>query len=212
MPSGPRPPLPPPLARVALSGTILTKPYTSVFYLDLGGSSISSADLNTLATQIATLWNTDIASAVTADNVLTEVAIVYVPSVGNELTGVWNGSHVGTNSGTTVNDASACFVVNFHINAYYRGGHPRMYLPGIGTTSITNGSDISAGAQSTITTAWTSFMNALNAYTTGGITSVAMGTCSFQSANLWRTTPIFRAYKSISTRSLLGSQRRRIKP
>lgn len=211
MPSGPRPPLPPPLARVAISGTQTTLPWTNVFYLDLSGASIVSADLNTLAGDIASEWNSSIAANVSVDTDLTEVAIVYVPSVGNELTGIWTGTHVGTASGSTIDNAATCAVVNFHINAYYRGGHPRLYMAGLTTGQVSGTNVLTPTVQGNIATSWSAFLTAVNAMTTTNITAVQMGTCSFQTGNAWRVPPIFRPYKSVTVRSLIGTQRRRIR-
>lgn len=211
MPSGTRPPIPPGYARVAISGTVLTKPWVMVFYLQLTGSSIVAADLNSLASTIFAAWNTNCAGQVTSDVVCTAVKIVYVPSVGNELTGSTAGTHAGSGGGTTVNDVSACYVINWGINAYYRGGHPRSYIPGPVTADVANGSTVSGSRQGTLISAYTNFMTAINGATTTNISATSMGTLSFQTGNSWRSTPLFRKYQSVSVRTLLGSQRRRIK-
>jgi hypothetical protein len=211
VPSGHRPPIPPGYARVALLGTIFGHAWTQVFYLALTGSGIVAADLNTLATDLANSWNTNIAPVSTGDSILTGVEIVYIPSVGNEVVGSATVSHAGSNAGSSIADASACAVVNWNISAYYRGGHPRTYQPGILGSVITNGSIISSGQRSSIATGWANFRTAVNAYTTTNISGVSMGTMSFQTGNSWRTPPIFRAYTGCSVRTVLGSQRRRLK-
>lgn len=211
MPPGPRPPIPPGYARVALSGTLFTKPWVQVFYLQLTGTGITSADLNTLAGDIGTDWATNCAGQVTADVVATSCTIVYVPSVGNELVGSSTFSHAGSGGGTTVDSMAAAYVVNWHINAYYRGGHPRSYIPGVVIGDVSNGAVISGTRQSSVTSAYSNWLTAVNGRTTTNISAVAMGTMSFQTGNNWRTTPLFRPFKSVSVRSLLGSQRRRIR-
>jgi hypothetical protein len=181
-----------------------------VFYLDVAGSGVVSADLNTLAASIGTAWNTDLAPQVPSQVVLDEVAVVYVPSVGNEITGVSTTTHAGSNAGTILQDAAGSYVLNWLISAYYRGGHPRTYLPGVTSGNITNGSDVSASFASGLATAANSFRTAINALTTTNITGVEMGTVSFASGNAWRTTPQFRAYNGVTVGLKLGSQRRRI--
>lgn len=210
MPSGPRPPIPPTYARVAISGTTQTKPFTWVFYLSLTGSSITTTDLNTLAGDLLTAWNGNIAGQVTTDTVVTSCVVVYVPSVGNELVGSATASYSGSHASATVADASACFVVNWHINAYYRGGHPRTYHPGVAAADVSNGSTIASSRLTTLVTAFTNYLSAVNALTTTNITAVVMGCMSFQTGNNWRTTPLFRPFKSVTARSFIGSQRRRI--
>jgi hypothetical protein len=182
-----------------------------VFYLQLTGTGITSTDLNTLAGNIGTAWATNCAGQVNGDVIATSCTVVYVPSVGNELVGSSSFSHAGSGGGTTIDSMAASYVVNWHINAYYRGGHPRSYIPGVLIGNCTNGALITGTAQSTVTSAYSNFLTAVNGLTTTNISAVVMGTMSFQAAKLWRTTPLFRPYKSVSVRSLLGSQRRRIR-
>lgn len=211
MPTGHRPPIPPGYARVAIKGTVQTKPWVMIFYLQLTGTGITSADLNTLAGTIGSSWNTNIATQVTNDVVQTEVDIVYVPSVGNEITGTNTTAHTGSAASTIIDNVASCFVINWHINAYYRGGHPRTYMPGPRIADVSAGSVVGATALTNLASAWNNVLTAINAATTTNITAVVMGTISFQTANAWRTTPLFRAYKSVSVRNLLGTQRRRIR-
>lgn len=184
--------------------------WTQVFYLQLTGSTITVNDLQSIANEINSLWATNIAPRVTPDVINTHVSIVYIPSVGNEVTYEGTYTTVGTAAGTTVSDASAAYVINWAISAYYRGGHPRSYLPGVETSAVTNGSAISPTAASGLAGAWNTFRNGLNAFTTTNVTAIVMGTLSFQTGNAWRTTPLFRPFTSVSVRSVLGSQRRRI--
>jgi hypothetical protein len=142
MPSGHRPPIPPGYARVALQGKIFSHQWINTFYVQLTGTGITATDLNTLATDIATAWNTSIAPNVSVDCVLTGVNIVFIPSVGNELIGSATVSHAGSNGHPTLPDAGASWVVNWHISAYYRGGHPRWYVAGVSDVYVTNGSDM----------------------------------------------------------------------
>lgn len=210
MPSGHRPPIPPGAARVALSGTYQGHRWANVFYLELTGTGITAADLNTLATDIATQWNTNFGNLCLPSTILTEVKIVYVPSVGNEVVGVATVSHAGTNTGTDVENAASCSVINWNISAYYRGGHPRWYLPGISQAHVSNGSDIDSTFASNIASGANSFRTGVNGFTTTNISGVSFGTLSFASGNVWRGTPLFRPFTGATTRLKLGSQRRRI--
>lgn len=210
MPSGHRPPIPPTYARVAFSGTTQTHKFANVFYLGLTGGGIVSSDLNTLATSLATQWNTNIAPALCNTVTLTNTDIVYIPSVGNELVGASSASHNGQVVNAPVDDVSASFVVNWLISAYYRGGHPRWYLPGVDRTAVTNGSAIAGANTSALATDMAAFRTAVNAMTTTNISAVVIGTMSFQSGNAWRGTPLFRPFTGVKIKSTLGSQRRRI--
>lgn len=210
MPSGHRPPIPPGVARVALSGTVQGHAWTNVFYCNLGGTGITSTDLSTLATDIGNAWNTNVATQVTSDVVLTQVAIVYVPSVGNEVNATVTMSHAGSAASTIIDNASGCFVVNMHISAYYRGGHPRLYMPGPRLADVSAGSIVNSSTATNVASAWNNVRTAINAVTTANISSCQMGTLSFQTANTWRNPPIFRPYTGVSVRGIIGTQRRRL--
>jgi hypothetical protein len=210
MPSGHRPPIPPGVARVALLGTTQGHQWTNVFYLQLSGSGIVAADLTTLATTIANSWNTNWAPNINPSVILTKVEIVYIPSVGNEVVGAVTVSHPGTRAGVDIQNAGSSWVLNWLISAYYRGGHPRMYLAAPVVADVTNGSSLSPSDATNVTNAWLNIRSAIDAATTTNITAVLMGTLSYQTGNAWRTTPLFRPYTGCSTRTVMGSQRRRI--
>lgn len=210
MPSGHRPPIPPGYARVALSGTYQGHKWANVFYLALTGTGIVASDLNTLATDIANGWNSTLAGRVPASVVLTQVQIVYVPSVGNEVNGSAAVSHAGTRAGTDIENASSSWVLNWHISAYYRGGHPRWYLPGLLQADVTNGSAVDSGQASNTATSAAAFMADINGYTTANISGVQLGTMSFATGNSWRGTPLFRPFTGVAVRLIVGSQRRRL--
>lgn len=210
MPSGHRPPIPPGYARVAASGTYMGHAFTTVFYLQLTGTGITAADLNTLAGDIATDLNTNGLNRASSSVILTEVAIVYVPTVGNEVNGVWTGTHAGTHAGTDIENAATCMVINWHISAYYRGGKPRWYWPGLVQSDVVNGSNVDATQAGNTATAFAALLTAINGTTTTNITGVVLGTMSFQSGNAWRGTPLFRPFTGVSVRLKVGSQRRRI--
>lgn len=210
MPTGPRPPIPPGVARVAISGTDMGHRWVQVFYLQVTGSGVTVNDLQTIANGIDTAFNTNIIPQMAPTTTMTAVEVVFIPSVGNEV--VYKGSYARTGSyaGTRIDDVSSCAVIQWKISAYYRGGHPRSYMPGLATAHVTNGSDLDATETSGLATSWNAFRNAVNALTSTNITAVVMGTLSFASGKVWRTTPLFRQFTSVSVNPKLGSQRRRI--
>lgn len=210
MPSGPRPPIPPGFAKVVLSGTIFTHVFRNIFYLQLTGSAVTVNDLTALATAIATAWNTNVAPTACSEVTLSQVQVIFIPSVGNELVGSWSGTHAGTAAGASIPDAAACAVIDWAIGAYYRGGHPHTQAPGVPLSTVTSGSIISSTQRAALATGWNAFRNAVNAITETSISAVVMGTLSFASANAWRSTPVFRNYSSCTVRNVLGSVRRRL--
>lgn len=210
MPTGTRPPIPPGYARVAISGTDMGHKWVQVFYLQITGTGVTVNDLQTIADAISAAYNTDLCPQQASTTVMTTVQIVFIPSVGNEVTYTGSYSHAGTAAGTRIDDVSSTAVLQWKISAYYRGGHPRSYFPGVPTTHVANGSDLDSTLTSGLATQANAFRNAVNAITSTNVTAVVMGTLSYQTANAWRTTPLFRQFTSVSVNPKLGSQRRRI--
>lgn len=181
-----------------------------IMWLQLTASAPAVADLQSIVDGVSTQWNTQFVPNVTSSTVLTEVLAVWKTAGGVETIAQNSTVRTGTLSATAVQDSSSCFVLNWHLSAYYRGGHPHSFLPGVYTAAVTNGSDLVSGYQAAIQTAALGFLNGVNALTHGAITATLLGTVSFASGNNWRPTPIFRPYTGVSVGSKIGTQRRRI--
>jgi hypothetical protein len=207
----PRPPIPPLKAKVEFQGTIFGHQWRNIAYLSVAGTGIGTADLNTLAGSIDSAWGTRLITVLSNDTTLTGVRVTYIPSVDNEIVGISTTARVCTGGASTVLDASASFVVNWQVNKYYRGGHPRWYLPGVKTGDITNGSAITSAARTGVASACNSLLNDINALTTTNITSVTLGTLSFRHDKAWRDPPVSWAFTGSSVAPYLGTQRRRIR-
>lgn len=212
MPTGPRPAPPAGTARVAISGKYQGHTFVWVFYLELTGTGIIVNDLATLATDIDTALNTNLIPVLGTDVLFSSIDIRYINSVGSEERYTKSISRTGSLAGTSIQDASACHVISWVISDYYRGGHPRTYLPGLTEALVTNGSDIDASHMATIVNDMNNFRLALNAVTTTNITGVAMGTVRFAQGNAWLSPPKFVQFTSVKAgkNSKVGSQRRRI--
>jgi hypothetical protein len=209
-PPGRRPQPPVGTCRLAISGTRNSLPWTNVFYLKLvDDGTQTSADLKSVIDAVLAAWNTNVRPQHTTNVVTTDGKAVWITGVGTALEYEASVGYTGAAS-TDVNDNAACQVVNWAINQYYRGGHPRTYHPSIVSTHIINGSQVDAATQSNTAAAYTAWKNAVNALTATHISSVALGTVSFARGNVWRTPPVFYAYQSCGVRNFLGTQRRRI--
>jgi hypothetical protein len=101
-------------------------------------------------------------------------------------------------------------VISWGINASYRGGKPRTYLPGLASsyTTPSGGAGITTAAASAIEGYATAFMNAFNESLISS-TNPALGTISYQTGHVPRPTPIFREFFSATVHERLDSQRRR---
>ncbi len=210
MPLPPRPPIPPGVCKVELAGTILGHQFKNIAYATIGGTGIGSADLNTAAGTINTAWGTRYIALLGDVCSLTGVKLTHIPSVGNEVLGVSSVTKTGSRVGGYVDNASSCYLINWNVNKYYRGGHPRWYMPGVITTDITNGSSVGGTQRTSLVSASNGFLNDCNAITTSNITSFVLGTLSWVHLKAWRVPPVHFPYVSASVSPFLATQRRRI--
>jgi len=196
--------------RLTFSGTIQTHKWACVLWLLLTSSSPSAADLTALLALINSAYGTRVKPALGNDMTMSLMQGVWLHAAGSEIVGTNATPQTGGIGEASVNSSAACFIISNHISSYYRGGHPRTYLPGVRASSVTNGSAIAAAILSTLTSGWNSFRTDVNAMTTGAITAVQLGTVRFQSGNAWLTPPVFRPFINSTIRGTLGTQRRRI--
>jgi hypothetical protein len=186
------------------------EPIVSVLWLGLTASSRSQADLNNILASIDAAWKTAAQPWMSNVSGYTNTDGIWITPGGGEIVGSNTNTWVGSITSAPVQDRGACWLVNWHLNAYYRGGHPRTYLPGITAAEVTNGSAVNSTDAASLAANMLTFMTAVNALSHGGISAVTLGTVSFQHANAWRTPPIFRGYTGVSVSTMLATQRRRI--
>jgi hypothetical protein len=180
----------------------------NVFWLNITATTHVAADLKSIVDSMVAAYATDML-AISSGNLVQNAAKaswLYASNQVLEYTGGY--SNTGALTGTIGSDAM-CAVVNWSITDYYRGGHPRTYVPGIRENDIVNGRTLASGSRTTLATGATNFLSAVNALTHGGISAVALGTVRFASGNAWLSPPQFKAYQAASVRSVFGTQRRR---
>jgi len=209
-PSGTRPQPPVHACRFAIDGQYVGTPWTNVFYLNLlDDGTQTSADLKSVSDATVAAFFARFKPQVPTNWTLTDCKATWITGTGTALE--YQGSYADAGTGTgTAEPANCCYVINWSINQYYRGGHPRTYLTGVLNSNFTNPNQITTAGQAALATAAVNFMNDVNALTATHITSVALGTVSFARGNAWRVPPVFYAYKGASCRQFLGTQRRRI--
>jgi hypothetical protein len=185
------------------------------------GPALNNTDANTVASDTATNWNTNLAT-----QFLPNVALVGVectdltsPTSGQ---GFWTGSHVGTDSGID-NDRSACLIVSEEFFRRYRGGHPRKYWPGGAaahlqtggswTSAFTTGWAINWGnfvtAQESIAITGGTMGNFVNVSYFSGFTNHTYPSGRVRPIPNLRVTPLIDDITSFIIQPDVGSQRRR---
>lgn len=186
------------------------------------GGPPNTTDLNTLATDVANAWETDLAPSVTTDESLHGVTIRDLSSDTGAV-GTWAGTKAGGASGTPLT-ANVCVVVNHAIARSYRGGRPRTYVRMGNSASLTGTNEWSNTAQGDFLTAWQGFVAAILAVSALSITLTNIVNVSWykgftvftspsgRSRNIptLRETPTVDVITNSSIAPKVGSQRRRL--
>lgn len=210
MPSGHRPQPPVGTARVAFSGHgDAGNPWVNVFWLNLTATTHVAADLNNVLNTIATSYGTQFEPLWNNPTFFTQAKASWIYSAGNVIDTAITYSGGGSGGAGVATDAT-CTLINWSISDYYRGGHPRTYLPGTPDAKITNGRNLDTTYATNVATAANAFLTAANAASHGGITACALGTVRFASGNAWLSPPVFRAYNAATVSPIVATQRRRL--
>lgn len=192
-------------------------------YLSYSGSAPSPANCVTLATDIASAWNTSIAPLVNSEQYLQEVDVIDIASISG-ASGQWTGSYEGTNAGTALPENCAVNV-EFNIARRYRGGKPRMFFPPPPAADLGDRSHWSGAFVTAFNTATTNFFNAIEALSIGSMGTLQHVNLSYFHGHntstppwrgpgykyppLYRPTALHDVIEGYATKSVVGSQRRR---
>lgn len=217
---GPFPPAPK-TARFRLHIQITGGPIASPHFYMRYTNTLSSTDALTLCTTLATSWNTRLAPITTPSYTLIQTDVNDLDS----RTGVEVGfttSHVGTAAGAEV-AAAVSFVLSHHTSLKYRGGHSRVYLPGISGSNLTDRNSWSAVGQGAVFTAWSGLISDLTTSPPVGVGALSQVVVRYISSNkadfppnaippafpALLPTPLILPVTSITSNPQVGSQRRR---
>jgi len=119
----------PGVAQLVLSGTFLTQPWACVwhFAFDNNQSNWTQTEIQSLAAATSQAWGNHAVAISTTEVTLRTTTATDIGSA-TPVIGIDSNQHVGAIAGGT-QTASTCAMMSFHINARYKGGHPRCYLP-----------------------------------------------------------------------------------
>lgn len=144
-------------------------------------NTISQTDATTLLTTLATSWNTRMAPLTNANWTLTQTSLNDLDS----RTGVQSGfvtSHPGS-AGGTQQGAAVSFVMSAKTALKYRGGHSRVYIPGISSSSSSDANSWSATGQGNVFTAWTGMLGDLATSPPVGVGAMSQVVVRYISSN-----------------------------
>jgi hypothetical protein len=126
------------------------------WFIAYGGAAPTATQLVAFATNVATVWATDLSPQTNADVALTAVTCTDLTSATGAV-GVFTTSIPGTKAGTPLSAAAAA-VVSQTILRRYRGGHPRVYLPGRTQSDLFDAQRWTAAFNAAMLTAWSNFV------------------------------------------------------
>jgi len=197
--------------RVAISGTISGEPWTNVFWCNLGGGNTATqADLNSWNTAFYNAFGTNLCPQLNGTISATSCTATLFQNVNQALHAVSTSTKPGTEAGTRVGDISACRVLSWLSNVYWRGGKPRTYLAGLATSETTDGKNLTPAAITALAAAANAFHTAVNALSSGTISQTQHGFCSFMTGGVERNPGVFFPITGAAVHPRLGSQRGRL--
>lgn len=193
----------------------------SRFFLSYEGAAPTPGNCATIASDIAAAWATHLAATMNGDWSLTEIDVLDIAS-NSGASGQWTGDNAGTVSGDNL--ASQCATnVEFGIARRYRGGKPRMFLPGPTSNQLQDVGHFTDAWVTTVSAAVAAFFTEVEALSVGAVGTLAHVNLSYydgftnleNSSGRMRAVPKYRAtalldtVESYACKKVIGSQKRR---
>lgn len=136
---------------------------------------------------------------------------------------VQNGTVITGGAGASPLAAGVAMVMKYHIARRYRGGHPRVYLPGMGATYLSTPTTWNATSLANVTAGWITYLAAaiaaapvavgtvthVNISYFHGFTVVILPSGRARNVPTPRPTPLIDVINNVSGNDTPGSQRRR---
>jgi hypothetical protein len=186
-------------------------PFANVFWALLGGGTTAGqAGFDSWTQKFANAYFAQFGSSLSTQTNLSHATGVLFRSTTDVLHSFTLLSGVGLVSAAFVQDASASVVISWGSNAYWRGGKPRTYLPGIELSYTDGKSQITAAGDTWYTQKANDFLAAVNALSDVGITQTGLGFVHFFVAGVLQTPGIFYPITGAAIHPRFGTQRRRL--
>lgn len=204
---------PPGSARVAVSGTHFGKPFANVFWCTLGGGTTASqAGFDEWNRAFHDAYYNSWKDSLSQSTVITSTQAVLFQATNQVLHTQYASTNGGLVSAPFVEDAAACTIVSWTSNAYWRGGKPRTYLPGVQQAYNSGNSALTIAGDTWYTDHGNTFHTAVNAIAATGITNTQHGFVHFFSAGVLLTPGVFYPITGATVHPRFGTQRRRLGP
>jgi hypothetical protein len=195
------------MLKVVVHGTHLTHPYVNSFHVKFTGSIPDQNTANSIAEAlVAQYWTAfgPVLSTLTVHTISQAIDLSTRTSfVGNAVA-----AHAGSHAGGGGLIASTAVCMSQVIQARYRGGHPRMYLPLGDASWISNGSTILPTNLTAYQAAGAAFKSGVDGLATAGLT-YKLWAVRYWDQHQLLVTPQTYPVNSVTTHSRVDSMRRR---
>jgi len=185
-----------------------SKNASSHLYWHFTGGAPSTTDLAAFANLVGTQWGSHMV-AQTPNNVTLKEVIAEDLSPGANVPGVATMSTPGTYP-TTAMTAETAVLINLTVARRYRGGKPRLYLPGGVSAQLNNQVSWQGTFVSAYRAAFNSFLSGILAGVTPPPAVDYLSTVSYHSGGALRGTPLQEKVLDWEVNAIPGSQRRRM--
>lgn len=200
--------------RVKQQGTYLTTTWVNIYYLTYAATTPADADLISIAGSLRTVWGSWLGLMVSTSVTLTQTEVWDVSR--NPGAYGLNNVPLAATGAVGTGPANVSVVVSKKVARRYRGGHPRLYLPGIAPSISTDGRTILPATLTVFNNNVNSWFNAVNA-----ITTASTGLCHLANVGYYytpvknqppvlRVTPIVEPIVGCVVNNRLDTQRGRL--
>jgi hypothetical protein len=212
MPEGNRPNPPANVAHWSVLGTVAGTSWANTFWVRNGsGIQPSATDFANAVADMHLKWVQYFIEHVNTDVIVTGSDGLYYGTTGADLGFTYQHQDTGSFSGTVL-PAQVATGISWAIQAHYKGGHPRTYLPAPAQSALFSSRLFNPSHANAVRGAANSFLTAINATSHGSFNDVHLGTVSFVLRKQWRTPPVFRDFipGQATVDQRIDTQRRRL--
>jgi hypothetical protein len=110
----------------------------------------------------------------------------------------------------TLYPSNECFVLSWRSSAFWRGGKPRTYIPGLTSSMTDTIKSLSDTWKNATITAAQAMLTAVNAVTTADVPQTRLGFIHASSQGAWLVPPVFYEFSDVTVHDRVASQRRRL--
>jgi hypothetical protein len=194
----------------------------NVFHFGYTGGPPGASDLVTLAGLFGTNLPAYFSTNWPATTHLNEIICTDLSSVsGFSGASTQNTVGAGPSAGETANQ---CMVIQFLVPARYRGGHPRIYLPGPSTPNLNDATSWTSTVAAAQATNWGTYMATMSNKTAGSTVLGSHVAVSYYQGGTWaqdqhgnyhrvptkRNPPLVLTVSGYVGKTRVGSQRKRL--